>query len=93
MTNAKEKTASPQQANETLTGAQIVVEALVREGATHIFGIPGGACLPLFDAFYGSKIHVVLTRHEQGAAHMADGFARSTGKVGVCIATSGPGAT
>jgi acetolactate synthase-1/2/3 large subunit len=93
MTNAKEKTVSPQQANETLTGAQIVVEALVREGATHIFGIPGGACLPLFDAFYGSKIHVVLTRHEQGAAHMADGFARSTGKVGVCIATSGPGAT
>jgi acetolactate synthase-1/2/3 large subunit len=93
MKDAKQKTVSPQPANETLSGAQIVVEALVREGATHIFGIPGGACLPLFDAFYGSKIHVVLTRHEQGAAHMADGFARSTGKVGVCIATSGPGAT
>lgn len=78
---------------KTLTGAQIVIEALVREGVTHIFGIPGGASLPLFDAFYGSKIQVVLTRHEQGASHMADGFARSTGKVGVCIATSGPGAT
>ena len=76
-----------------MSGAQIVVESLVREGATHIFGIPGGACLPLFDAFYGSKVNVVLTRHEQGATHMADGFARSTGKVGVCIATSGPGAT
>src|SRR5436190_22631818 len=76
-----------------LSGAQIVVEVLAREGVTHIFGIPGGACLPIFDAFYGSKVNVVLTRHEQGATHMADGFARSTGKVGVCIATSGPGAT
>ena len=76
-----------------LTGAQIVVEALLRENVTHIFGIPGGANLPIFDAFYGSKIRLVLTRHEQGATHMADGFSRSTGQVGVCIATSGPGAT
>jgi len=76
-----------------LTGAQILVEGLVRHGVTHIFGIPGGASLPFFDALYGSKVKVVLTRHEQGAAHMADGFARSTGKVGVCTGTSGPGAT
>lgn len=78
---------------DLMTGAQIVVESLVRENVTHIFGIPGGACLPIFDAFYGSKLNVVLTRHEQGATHMADGYARSTGRVGVCIATSGPGAT
>lgn len=78
---------------ELLSGAQIIVEALVRENVSHVFGIPGGACLPIFDAFYGAKVQMVLTRHEQGAAHMADGFSRSTGKVGVCIATSGPGAT
>src|SRR5258706_14178306 len=76
-----------------LSGAQIVVEALLRENVTHLFGIPGGANLPIFDALYGAKIRLVLTRHEQGATHMADGFARSTGLVGVCIATSGPGAT
>jgi acetolactate synthase-1/2/3 large subunit len=89
------KTKEKQTNEETrlLTGAQIIVEALVRENVKHIFGIPGGACLPIFDAFYGSKVNVVLTRHEQGATHMADGYARSTGKVGVCIATSGPGAT
>lgn len=79
--------------SELMTGAQILVETLVRENVTHIFGIPGGACLPIFDAFYGSKLNVVLTRHEQGASHMADGYSRSTGRVGVCIATSGPGAT
>src|SRR5437879_692596 len=81
------------QDSKMLTGAQIIVEALVRENVSHIFGIPGGACLPIFDALYGSKVKVVLTRHEQGATHMADGYARSTGKVGVCMATSGPGAT
>ena len=70
-----------------------MVESLLKEGVTHIFGIPGGANLPIFDALYGSKLQLVLTRHEQGATHMADGYARSTGQVGVCIATSGPGAT
>ncbi|MHC4985406.1 MAG: thiamine pyrophosphate-binding protein, partial [Planctomycetota bacterium] len=58
-----------------------------------MFGFPGGAVLPMFDAFYGTPIQFVLSRHEQGAVHMADGYARSTGKVGVVVATSGPGAT
>lgn len=76
------------------TGAEIFVESLEREGVEIMFGIPGGAVLPIFDKIYDSKkIKFILTRHEQGAAHMADGYARATGKVGVCIATSGPGAT
>jgi len=75
------------------TGAEIVVESLVKEKVKHIFGIPGGVLLPIFDKLYGSPIRVILSRHEQGASHMADGYSRSTGKVGVCIATSGPGAT
>jgi len=76
-----------------LTGAQIFVESLIKERVEIMFGIPGGALLPTFDVLYGEPIRFVLTRHEQGAAHMADGYARATGKVGVCIATSGPGAT
>ncbi len=76
-----------------MTGAEVVVEVLKREGATTIFGYPGGMALPLYDALYESGIRHILTRHEQGAAHAADGYARSTGKVGVCITTSGPGAT
>jgi acetolactate synthase-1/2/3 large subunit len=75
------------------TGAQIFHEMLLDEGVERMFGIIGGAVLPIFDVLYNSPIPFVLTRHEQGAAHMADGYARSTGKVGVCIATSGPGAT
>ncbi|MFN3531073.1 MAG: biosynthetic-type acetolactate synthase large subunit [Candidatus Brocadia sp.] len=75
------------------TGAQILLDALIREGVEYIFGIPGGANLPLFDALYESPIKFILTRHEQGAGHAADGYARATGKVGVCLATSGPGAT
>ncbi len=75
------------------TGAEILVECLEREGVDMIFGIPGGCNLPFFDKLYDSKIRVILTRHEQGAAHMADGYSRSTGRVGVCVATSGPGAT
>lgn len=75
------------------TGSQILLDALIREGVEYIFGIPGGANLPLFDALYGSPIKFILTRHEQGAGHAADGYARATGKVGVCLATSGPGAT
>jgi len=76
-----------------MKGAQILVECLTREGVEIAFGIPGGANLPTFDALFKSSIKVILTVHEQGAAHMADGYARATGKVGVCLATSGPGAT
>src|SRR5215468_6392663 len=75
------------------TGGQILWECLEREGVTHVFGYPGGAILPAYDALKHSKIHHVLVRHEQGASHMADGYARATGRVGVAIATSGPGAT
>ncbi len=76
-----------------LTGAKILIESLRKEGVEHIFGYPGGSVLPIFDVLYDAPIEFILTRHEQGAAHAADGYARATGKVGVCIATSGPGAT
>ena len=77
-----------------LTGAQIVVECLKKEDVKVMFGIPGGAIMPLYDVLYNEpSIKHILTRHEQGAIHAADGYARSTGKVGVCVATSGPGAT
>jgi acetolactate synthase I/II/III large subunit len=76
-----------------LTGAEIVWATLVGEGVSTVFGYPGGAILPVYDALRKFPIHHVLVRHEQGAAHMADGFARASGKVGVCMATSGPGAT
>jgi len=75
------------------TGAQIVWEALVREGVTTVFGYPGGAILPAYDALLDYPIRHVLVRHEQGATHMADGYARASGNVGVAVATSGPGAT
>lgn len=75
------------------TGSQILIDALIREGVEYVFGIPGGAVLPIFDVLYGAPIKFILTRHEQGAGHAADGYARATGKVGVCLATSGPGAT
>ena len=77
----------------TMTGAGILWECLEREGVKHVFGYPGGAILPAYDALKHSKIHHVLVRHEQGATHMADGFARASGQVGVAVATSGPGAT
>jgi len=76
-----------------MTGAQAVVEAFHQEKVTHVFGLPGGACLPLFDALYDARFKVVLVRHEQGAVHMAEGYARSTGRPGVAVVTSGPGAT
>lgn len=76
-----------------LSGAQIIWEALVREGVDVVFGYPGGAIMPAYDALLQYPIRHVLVRHEQGAAHMADGYARASGRVGVCIATSGPGAT
>jgi acetolactate synthase-1/2/3 large subunit len=75
------------------TGAQLIWEALVREGVETVFGYPGGAIMPAYDALPGYPIRHVLVRHEQGAAHMADGYARASGKVGVAVATSGPGAT
>ena len=78
-----------------LTGAQIVIECLKEQGVDTIFGYPGGAILNVYDELYKhrNEIRHVLTSHEQGASHAADGYARSTGKVGVCFATSGPGAT
>ena len=76
-----------------LTGAQILIESLKKEGVEVIFGYPGGVLLPTFDVLYDAPINFVLVRHEQAAAHAADGYARATGKVGVCLATSGPGAT
>jgi acetolactate synthase-1/2/3 large subunit len=76
-----------------LTGSEIVWATLVGEGVSDVFGYPGGAILPVYDALRKFPIHHVLVRHEQGAAHMADGYARASGKVGVAIATSGPGAT
>ncbi len=77
-----------------LTGAEIIWECLIKEGVTTVYGYPGGTILPTYDALSKyPQIHHVLTRHEQGATHMADGYARVTGKVGVAMATSGPGAT
>jgi acetolactate synthase I/II/III large subunit len=76
-----------------LTGAEILCESLTRLGVRHIFGYPGGAILPVYDALGKSKLHHILVRHEQGATHMADGYARASGGIGVAMATSGPGAT
>ena len=76
-----------------LTGAEILWATLVGEGVTEVFGYPGGAILPVYDALRKFPIHHILVRHEQGASHMADGYSRASGKVGVAIATSGPGAT
>src|SRR5262245_58026222 len=79
---------------QEMTGAEMVVQALADQGVQHLFGYPGGAVLPIYDAlFKQDKVRHILVRHEQGAAHAAEGYARSTGKVGVCMATSGPGAT
>ncbi len=76
-----------------LTGAQILIESLIRENVEVIFGYPGGSVLPIYDSLFDAPIRHVLTRHEQAAAHAADGYARATGRPGVCLATSGPGAT
>lgn len=77
-----------------LSGAQILIKCLEKEGVDYVFGLPGGAILPTFDALYDSKkLKLILVRHEQGAAHMADGYGRATGRPGVCMVTSGPGAT
>jgi len=78
-----------------ISGAEAVLKCLVKEGVDLIYGYPGGAIMPIYDALYGyqKKIKHVLTRHEQGAIHAAEGYARATRKTGVCFATSGPGAT
>src|SRR5262249_57537312 len=77
-----------------MTGAEIVIEALADQGVKHIFGYPGGAVLPIYDAlFQQQRIEHILVRHEQGAVHAAEGYARSTGKTGCVLVTSGPGAT
>jgi acetolactate synthase I/II/III large subunit len=78
---------------KTFSGSEILLESLVRQKVEVIFGLPGGAVLPLYDALYSAGIHHLLVRHEQAAAFAADGYARVTGKPGVCLATSGPGAT
>ena len=80
---------------QILTGAEIVVECLKEQGVDTVFGYPGGSILNIYDALYKHQDEIthILTSHEQGAAHAADGYARATGKVGVCLATSGPGAT
>ena len=75
------------------TGGEKLVQCLEREGVEYIFGLSGGAAMPIFDALVDSPIKLILTRHEQGAVHMADGYARSTGRPGVALVTSGPGAT
>ena len=76
-----------------MTGAKILIECLKQEGVEYVFGLPGGAILPTFDALYDSGLKFILVRHEQGATHMADGFGRATGRPGVCMVTSGPAAT
>src|SRR5215210_2216273 len=76
-----------------MTGADALIKCLESYGVEYIWGLSGGAAIPIFDALVGSKIKLILVRHEQGATHMADGYARSTGKPGVVLVTSGPGAT
>src|SRR5512143_1790108 len=80
--------------SRAMTGAQMVLEALADQGVEHIFGYPGGAVLPIYDAIFSqNQVRHILVRHEQGAVHAAEGYARSTGKVGCVLVTSGPGAT
>src|SRR5499433_3472578 len=91
--NADPKSKEKKPLTTSMTGAAILWECLERENVSTVFGYPGGAILPAYDALKHSKIHHVLVRHEQGATHMADGYARASGEVGVAVATSGPGAT
>ncbi len=76
-----------------MTGAQAIIRVLLEQGVDTVFGYPGGQVIPLYNALYDAPLHNVLTVHEQGAVHAADGYARASGRTGVCIATSGPGAT
>jgi len=84
---------APQPSVKTMTGGEMVIRCLEREGVEYVYGYSGGAAMPIFDALVDSKIKLVLVRHEQGATHMADGYARSSGRPGVVLVTSGPGAT
>ncbi len=90
---AKQRTIEPTTTPKTITGSEVLWDTLVNLGVDVVFGYPGGAIMPAYDAMIKYPIRHVLVRHEQGASHMADGYARATGRVGVCIATSGPGAT
>src|ERR1700709_1815120 len=84
----------PDHTSTTMTGAQALVRSLEEVGVTDVFGIPGGAVLPLYDPLFDStRVRHILVRHEQGAGHAAEGYAQASGRVGVCMATSGPGAT
>jgi acetolactate synthase-1/2/3 large subunit len=91
-TQEKTEKAAPQ-LHKVTSGAEKLIRCLEREGVEYVFGLSGGAAMPIFDALVDSKIKLILVRHEQGATHMADGYARSTGKPGVVLVTSGPGAT
>ncbi len=93
MEKQKENKNQSEMGQPSRTGAQCVVDGLVKEGCEVLFGYPGGAVLDIFNCLYDAPFQFVLSRHEQGAVHMADGFARATGKVGCCLVTSGPGAT
>ncbi len=94
----KQRTAKVQSQSEPKSSnprkvAEVVIELIEKQGVGHVFGLPGGAAIPIFDALVDSSVKLILVRHEQGAAHMADGYARATGKPGVVLVTSGPGAT
>jgi acetolactate synthase-1/2/3 large subunit len=94
MSGTDNQTQGNQMQDNRMTGAEIVLQALRDNGVEHIFGYPGGAVLPIYDEiFQQDDIQHILVRHEKGAGHMAEGYARSTGKVGVMLVTSGPGAT
>ncbi|RAA72320.1 acetolactate synthase large subunit, partial [Burkholderia multivorans] len=94
MTKHNEEANSTQAATKTSrSGSELLVEALLKEGTELLFGYPGGAVLPLYDTFYDGKIKHILARHEQGAVHAAEGYARVSGKPGVVVVISGPGAT
>ena len=93
ITRARANEVAPDASPRTITGAEIIWETLVNEGVDVLFGYPGGAIMPAYDAMIKYPIRHILVRHEQGAAHMAEGYARASGKVGVAMATSGPGAT
>jgi acetolactate synthase-1/2/3 large subunit len=96
-TNDKSKDDESTEEKRTQTGSYVLIDALVQNGVEHIFGYPGGAILPIYDELYhwekSGLIKHILVRHEQSAAHAADAYSRATNKVGVCFATSGPGAT
>src|SRR6202451_2108729 len=87
------KAAAKTQPKKAMNGAEALIKCLENFGVEYIWGLSGGAAIPIFDALVGSKIKLILTRHEQGATHMAAGHARVTGKPGVVLVTSGPGAT